>query len=139
MPRILIADRDEPIAVLLRTALCRVITDCDVMQAHDPEAAAAALQSGTFDLVLLDIGMYSDGLETLRHINAQSEVIAFTTGVIQAPLVQTLAEADVYAVVTKPFDLSQVTEIIVESLRRGRVAEPNSPLVYREGGNPERE
>jgi CheY-like chemotaxis protein len=139
MPRILIAESDEAIASLLRVTVCRVL-DCDVVLAHDPAAATAALQKSQFDLILIDIGMDSDGLQTLTQVRNRThrcEVIALTTGIIAAPLVKTLAGSDVYAVVMKPFDLQQLVEIILESLRIDRVAEPNQPLVYRgAGANP---
>lgn len=142
MNRILIAERDHSIASLLQTAICRVVT-CDVTVAHDPDEAAEVLRSQIFDLVLLDVGMYSDGLETLAYVrgrNANCEVIALTTGLIAAPLLKTLADADVFAVITKPFDMNQIVALVVESLRFDRSADPNSPLVYRKaGGKPTRE
>lgn len=137
MPRILIADRDESIALLLQTAVCRAI-DCDITMAHDAASASEALRSSTFDLILLDVGMYSQGLETLAEVrgrNENCEVIALTTGAIRAPLMRTLTEADVYAVLSKPFDVPQLVAIIVESLRADRREEPNRPLVYRTAGN----
>ena len=126
MTRILIAERDEAIAVLLQTAICRVVEPCEVTLAHDPESAVAAMRSGELDLVLLDVGMYSDGLETLRHLRKGDEhcaVIALTTGLIAAPLLKTLAAADVYAVVAKPFDLTQLDDLVVASLRPDRLPE----------------
>ena len=137
MPRILIADRDESIALLLQAAVCRAI-DCDITLAHDAASATDALRTYTFDLILLDIGRYSHGLETLAEVrgrNEDCEVIALTTGPIRAPLMRTLTEADVFAVITKPFDVAQLVAIIVESLRADRSAEPNRPLVYRTAGN----
>ena len=137
MARILIAERDEGIATLLRTAVCRAL-ECEVTLAHDAESATGLLRSRTFDLALLDISMKSDGLETLAHVrdrNERCEVIVLTTGVIQAPLVRTLSDADVFAVVTKPFDLQQLAQLVVECLRHDRVADPNQPLVYRMAGD----
>src|SRR5207244_12995606 len=107
MARVLIADRDEAIAKLLEAAICRLL-ECQVVRAHHTSSAREALQTQTFDLALLDIGRYSDGLETLKQIRGRNEecaVIALTTGVIQAALLKTLAAADVYAAVSKPFDL----------------------------------
>ena len=142
MTRVLIAERDRAVAGLLQTAVCRLV-ECDATLAGDPDSAAAALRSQLFDLVLLDVGMYSDGLQTLRRIrgpNENSEVIALTTGPIAAPLLKALAEADVFAVITKPFDLGQLEAVVLESLRADRRAEPHRPLVYREaGGDPTRE
>lgn len=139
MTRVLIAERDSSIAGLLQTALCRVV-DCEATRVADAESAAAALKSHVFDLVLLDVGMYSDGLQTLRRIrgpNATSEVIALTTGPIAAPLLKALAEADVFAVISKPFDLAQLEAVMLECLRADRRADPNRPLVYRKsGGDP---
>jgi CheY-like chemotaxis protein len=137
MARVLIADRDHAISLLLQTAVCRV-TECDVTLVHDAAAAAEALRSRTFDLVLLDIGMYSDGLRTLEHIqgrNDHCEIIALTTGVIQAPLVKILAAANVFAVVTKPFDVNQLAALVVESVRGDRAGDANPTRVYRTPGD----
>ena len=136
MTRVLVAERDQTIASLLQAALCRTL-DCDMTVAGDADSAAAALESKVFDLVLLDVGMYSDGLQTLRRIhgpNANCEVIALTTGPIAAPLLKALAEADVFAVITKPFDLGQLEAVVRESLRADRHPEPNRPFVYRKSG-----
>lgn len=137
MARVLIAERDEAIASLLRSLVCR-ITDCEVIIVHDAEAAAAALQSDTFDLVLLDIGLHSGGLQTLTRItgrNGRCEIIALTTGVIKAPLVRVLAAAEVFAIVSKPFDLAQVDDLVRQALARSTSAPSNHPLVYRGAGN----
>lgn len=139
MTRVLIAERDQSIAALLQAVVCRVM-DCEAMVVDDATAAAAALTSHVFDLVLLDVGMYSDGLRTLRRIrgpNGSSEVIALTTGPIAGPLLKALAEADVFAVINKPFDLDQFESVVLESLRADRRADPHRPLVYRKaGGDP---
>lgn len=134
--RILIADRDAPIASLLKSAVCRVV-DCEVTVAHNAAAAADALRATDFDLVLLDVGMYSEGLETLNHVrgrNASCEVIALTTGIIGGAQLKALSTADVFAIVAKPFDVAQLSEVVIESLRSDRAATPNEPLVYRDPG-----
>jgi DNA-binding NtrC family response regulator len=136
MTRILIAERDATIASLLQMAVGRAL-ECDMVLAADPAASAAALESCPFELIILDIGMYSGGLDILPLVggrNAECEVIALTTGIIQAPLLKTLADADVYAIVTKPFDVAQFTAIVSEVLRFDRVADPNQTLVYRKLG-----
>ena len=140
--RVLITERDPSIASLLQTVVCRVF-DCHVHVANEPDSATEALRSQNFDLVLLDIGMYSEGLDTLRHIrgrNATCEVIALTTGAIGGGLLKTLAEADVFAVLSKPFDTAQLDAVLKESVRAERSDDPNHPLVYREfGRTPTRE
>lgn len=136
MTRILIAERDTTIASLLQMAVVRAVA-CDVTLAADPASSAAALESEPFDLVILDIGMYSGGLEVLPLVNgrnADCEVIALTTGIIHAPLMKVLANADVFAIVTKPFEVAQFATIVAEALRDDRVAGPNQPLVYRKLG-----
>lgn len=142
MIRILITERDASIASLLETVVQR-ISDCEIIRTDSPDGADEALLGQTFDVVLLDLGMYSDGMETLDSVkgrNENCEVIAFTTGVIAAPLLKTLAEADVFAVLMKPFDTEQLEAVIRESVRPERIADPNRPLVYREfGEKPTRE
>lgn len=136
MTRILIAERDATIASLLQMAVSRAV-ECDVYLAADPASSITALKSEPFDLVILDIGMYSGGLDVLPLVNgrnAETEVIALTTGVIQAPLMKVLASADVFAVVTKPFEVAQFTAIVAEALRNDRVSDPNQTLVYRKLG-----
>lgn len=131
MTRILIAERDATIASLLQLAVSRAV-ECDVYLAADPVSSARALETEPFDLVILDIGMYSGGLGVLplvKRRNADSEIIALTTGVIHAPLMKVLAESDVFAVVTKPFEVAQLTAIVAEALRSDRVADPNQTLV----------
>ena len=142
MIRILITERDASIASLLESVVQR-ICECDITRTDSPEDADAALLSRTFDVVLLDVGMYSDGMETLSAVkgrNEDCEVIALTTGMIGAPLIKTLAEADVFAILMKPFDTEQLEAVIRESLRPERIADSNHPLVYREfGEKPTRE
>ncbi len=136
MTRVLITERDASIAALLET-VTRRLPDSEVTVARDPDTANDALRSQTFDIILLDVGMYSEGLETLHSIrgqNANCEVIALTTGPIGASLIKTLAAADVFAVLTKPFDTPQLEAVLHESLRPERVAKPNQPLVFREFG-----
>ena len=136
MIRILIAERDAAVAALLEK-VARQLPDSEVIRTDEPEPAVEALRTQEFDIILLDIGMYSDGLETLRSIggkNASSEVIALTTGTIGGPLLKTLAEADVFAVLSKPFDTKQLESVLRESIRPERAPEPNRPLVYREFG-----
>lgn len=137
MARILVADRDSAIAALLEAALGR-LAGIEVRTVFDAATAEAVLQKQPFDLMLLDIGMYSDGLETLEHVDGHNEgceVIALTTGVVQAPLLKTLAAADVFAVITKPFDLNQLVAIVTECLRGDGRGEANQPRVYRVAGD----
>ncbi|HEX3533255.1 MAG TPA: response regulator [Gemmatimonadaceae bacterium] len=136
MIRILIAERDAAVASLLEV-VARQLPDCHITVAHDSDATVEALNTETFDVVLLDVGLYSDGLETLRSVrgrNSGCEVIALTTGAISAPLLKTLAKADVFAVLMKPFDAKQLEGVLRESVRPERVADPNRPLVYRNFG-----
>lgn len=137
MTRVLIAERDPAIAALLKAAVCRAL-ECEVTIIGDSAAIVGSLARDVFDLVLLDVGMHSDGLDTLLHVRGHSrncEVIALTTGVITAPILKTLAGADVYAVITKPFDVTQLDALMTECLRRDRFADPNRPLVFRHPGD----
>ncbi|MHB0968957.1 MAG: hypothetical protein ACYC7A_01980 [Thermoanaerobaculia bacterium] len=45
-----------------------------------------------------------------------------------------LVSADVFAVVTKPFEVAQLTAIVAEALRSDRIAGSNQTLIYRKIG-----
>lgn len=70
-PRILLADDDVELAQLLRDFLTR--DGFDVMLAHDADSALAAVRTGNFDALVLDVMMPGrSGLDALRELRRES-------------------------------------------------------------------
>jgi DNA-binding response OmpR family regulator len=87
----------------------------------DGNAASTALQTSTFDLVLLDLGLPKrDGLTVLRELRARADatpvIILTARDEVQSRIAGLNAGADDYIV--KPFDLDEVTARMRSVLRR---------------------
>jgi two-component system response regulator QseB len=122
--RVLLVEDDGMIAQGLQTALRQGGFTVDWMS--DGNSAAAALQTASFDVVLLDLGLpQRDGTEVLRELRKRGDttpVIVLTArDEIQHRIAGLDAGADDYIV--KPFDLDEVMARIRSVLRRanGRV------------------
>lgn len=107
------------IAQGLQTALRQSGFAVDLMR--DGKSAAAALQTSTFDVVLLDLGLpHRDGLDVLRELRKRGDstpVIVLTArDEIQHRIAGLDAGADDYIV--KPFDLDEVMARMRSVLRR---------------------
>lgn len=124
------AEASNPLTVLvvddearIRTMLRRYLTDQGfrVSEAEDGPAARTALDSETFDVVLLDLVMPGeDGLSVARYIRQRTPtpVIMLTgKGDVIDRVVGLEAGADDY--VTKPFHLREILARIRTVLRRG--------------------
>jgi DNA-binding response OmpR family regulator len=117
--RVLLVEDDEQIARGLETGLRQASFAVDRMP--DGAAAAAALQTTVFDLVLLDLGLPKrDGLSVLRDLRARGDVtpviILTARDEVQSRIAGLNAGADDYIV--KPFDLDEVTARMRSVLRR---------------------
>lgn len=94
----------------------------------DGEMADSALHAGTYDLVLLDLGLpRKDGLEVLRSLRARKNRIPVLIATARDSIPQRIAGLDAGAddYVLKPYDLDELLARIRALLRRasGR-AEP---------------
>jgi two-component system, OmpR family, response regulator QseB len=126
--RLLLVEDDPMIGASVRTGLRQDGFAVDWV--CDGEAAEAALASGVYDLMLLDLGLpKKDGLAVLRGLRARGSdlpVLAVTARDAVPDRIAGLdAGADDYVV--KPFDLDELSARIRAVLRRraGRV----DPLV----------
>jgi DNA-binding response OmpR family regulator len=117
--RVLLVEDDEMIAQGLQTALRQAAFAVDWMR--DGRSAGTALQTSSFDLVLLDLGLpHRDGIDVLRDLrkrgNATPVIILTARDEIQHRIAGLDAGADDYIV--KPFDLDEVTARMRSVLRR---------------------
>jgi DNA-binding response OmpR family regulator len=117
--RVLLVEDDPMIAQGLFTALKQDGHTVDAV--HDGRAAAAALKTASFDLVLLDLGLPErDGLEVLRELRGRGDstpvIIVTARDELQNRVAGLDAGADDYIV--KPFDLDEVAARMRSVLRR---------------------
>ncbi len=117
--RVLLVEDDRMIAQGLQTALRQDGYAVDWVA--DGRAAAAALHSGQFNLVLLDLGLPArDGLEVLRELRRRGDatpvIIVTARDDIHDRVAGLDAGADDYIV--KPFDLDEIAARMRSVLRR---------------------
>jgi DNA-binding response OmpR family regulator len=117
--RVLLVEDDEMIAQGLQTALRQAAFAVDWMR--DGKSAGTALQTASFDLVLLDLGLpQRDGIDVLRDLRKRGDatpvIILTARDEIQHRIAGLDAGADDYIV--KPFDLDEVTARMRSVLRR---------------------
>jgi two-component system, OmpR family, response regulator QseB len=117
--RVLLVEDDGMIAQGLQTALRQAGFAIDWMR--DGNSAGTALQTTTFDVVLLDLGLpHRDGIDVLRELrergNSTPVIILTARDEIQHRIAGLDAGADDYIV--KPFDLDEVMARMRSVLRR---------------------
>jgi len=118
--RVLVVEDDQMIAEAVRTALTQ--DGYSVEWIGDGSAAAAALVTASFDIVLLDLGLpRRSGLEVLREARRRgmtTPVIIITArDDVQSRVAGLDSGADDYLV--KPFDLDELAARMRSVLRRG--------------------
>jgi two-component system, OmpR family, response regulator QseB len=117
--RVLLVEDDLMIAEAVRTALEQDGYAVDWV--HDGAAAAAALMTPGFDLVLLDLGLPKrEGLDVLREARGRGDatpvIIITARDEVQSRIAGLDAGADDYLV--KPFDLDELAARMRSVLRR---------------------
>ncbi|MBI1235131.1 MAG: response regulator [Alphaproteobacteria bacterium] len=126
MPRLLIADDND----LMRATLSRLLSPYGAVRAvADGEAALAAAQAQTFDLILLDIKMPGiDGIaacETLRASGFDGPVIALTAdGSVERDT--RYKAAGFTGLIEKPFAAADLVREVLGALERVKGIEPSS-------------
>ena len=117
MIRILIAEDEEPIERLIRMNLCRAGYEC--VWAPDGEKAADLMDSGHFDLVLLDIMLPGiNGYELMDYARTLELPVIFLTalGSTDNKVKGLKMGADDY--LTKPFEIVELLARVEAVLRR---------------------
>lgn len=121
--RVLIVD-DEP---AIRDSLCLLLkSSFDVESSADGKQALDQIDSFNPDLVLLDVMMPElDGIETLRRMrDAGSEVPVLMLTAVST--VKTAVQAMKFGAtdyLSKPFDVTELTSLIIQTLDRPRIKE----------------
>jgi two-component system response regulator QseB len=117
--RVLLVEDDAMIAQGLQTALRQGGFAVDWMR--DGKSAAGALQSSSFDLVLLDLGLpHRDGIDVLRELRKRGDATPVIILTARDEKQQRIAGLDAGAddYIVKPFDLDEVMARMRSVLRR---------------------
>jgi len=121
MANILIVEDDKPINVLIKKNLELVGHNCTSV--FDGDGAFSALESTSFDLILLDVMLPGkDGFEIIQDLEGKIPVIFLTArGAVHDRVMGLRHGADDYIV--KPFDMLELTARIESVLRRTQKSE----------------
>jgi DNA-binding response OmpR family regulator len=120
MTRVLLAEDDVAIAEPLARALRREGYDVDLRS--DGPTALTLAQSGSVDLLVLDLGLPGmDGLEVCRRLRSDGHGFPVLVLTARADEVDTVVGLDAGAddYVTKPFRLAELLARVRALLRRG--------------------
>jgi CheY-like chemotaxis protein len=108
--RVLVADDDPAIRMLVQRVLVR--QGYEVLTANDGADAIEQLDRGGFDLLVLDLMMPRvDGIGVIAHLQSRGAttppILVMTAA---APdILRRLPEERIAKIITKPFDLEQLT------------------------------
>ena len=120
VPKVLIVDDDDGIRSLLSAVCKRVGYDCD--NAEDGSVAIQKIKSSNFDVVLLDLMMPKVNgyqvIEELRAMEQRPEVIVVTAQGVKTTA--GIGDGVVRAVIHKPFDLDDVTSLLITAVQEAR-------------------
>jgi len=122
-PRILVVDDEAPI----RNLVVAVLLDegYDVASAPAALDALAQIAERPPDLVLLDVMMPGmDGLEMLQRLRADPRFAAIPVVIMSAAYTRKDRVAGADALLPKPFDLSELIEVVARALARATPVTP---------------
>lgn len=128
--RILLVEDDALLADAIARSLSQSAHAVDV--ARSGEGADAALATGDYDLVVLDVELPGlDGLEVLKRLRARRSVVPVLIVTVRDALEERISGLDLGAddYLTKPFHLSEL-EARVRALIRRAHAGATSELVH---------
>ena len=113
-PDVLVVD-DEP---GMRDTLVAILEmqGYRVSSAPDGETAFAAVQDGSFDVVVMDIKMPGrDGVSVLEEMGDPPPHVILMTAYAQEERLRAAVEANAFAIVHKPFDTRWMLKLIADA------------------------
>jgi len=116
--KILIIDDEEHLRDLLADLLAS--DGYEVKTAPDGREGLASFQEGIYDLVITDLGLPEmSGLEVAEEIKkiAPATPVILLTGFSLQPGDEQMKDAKVDLIITKPFHLAQVLDVVHKALR----------------------
>ncbi len=129
-PEILIVDDQKS----MRTTLSALMADrgYGVAEAEDGYQAIEAARRREFSLIFMDIRMpWINGVQTFREIKKirPEAVVVMMTGFAVADLVKEALEEGAYSVVCKPFEVTELLEIVESALELEEEGTPVGEVV----------
>jgi len=118
LAKILIIDDEEHLRNLLADLLAS--DGYEVKTAADGREGLASFQEGTYDVVITDLGLPEmSGLEVAEEIKKIAPVtpVILLTGFSLQPGDGQMKDAKVDLIITKPFQLAQVLDVVHKALR----------------------
>jgi DNA-binding NtrC family response regulator len=87
-----------------------------VSSAPDGETAATAIREGAFDVVVMDIRMPGrDGVSVLEDMGDPPPRVILMTAYAQEERLRAAVEANVFAIVHKPFDTQRMLSLVADA------------------------
>jgi CheY-like chemotaxis protein len=119
--RVLVADDDPAIRALLARVFAR--RGYEVLSASDGAEAIQKLDQASFDLLVLDLMMPRvDGVGVIKHLAAREApvppILVMTAAV--PDILRRLPHEHVAKIISKPFDLDQLTQYADDAIRERR-------------------
>jgi len=116
---VLVAD-DEP---GMRDTLAAILEHHGyrVALAADGETAFTAVQSGSFDVVLMDVKMPGrDGVSVLQDMGGPPPQVILMTAYALEDRLRAAVDAKAFAIIHKPFETRRMLSLIGDASRAGR-------------------
>jgi DNA-binding response OmpR family regulator len=133
--RILVVDDEPAIRALVARIAQRAGFEVDV--ARDGAEAIAKLDSGRFEVMILDLMMpIVDGYGVIEHVRAtggQHPAIILISAADSAAFRRVDGEI-VHSVIRKPFDIDMLADLIMAAAESRQTEEPANLLPFRKDG-----
>lgn len=120
MARVLIVDDEPGLREVIRMAVMRL--GHEVLCAPNGEAGYALACEYAPNLIVSDVNMPGwNGLELLRAVNGNPRLAATTVVLMTAAVTPAVSAAPAFAVLAKPFQLTELEDLVCVALARSVV------------------